>query len=300
MQKIENLLINHDLKSSSSTSSKSMEINCVGRIQNLCQNLLLTFVEHNANHAMTYISDGVAKAASSYPLPAISVGTSASDVHIDGVDSRLMSTFLSSLKVSLEVVHFIEYLDHLLTSCCVLLSEQPPQAKVTTIDDRIPMNRRATARQSMMGTRGSIMGARAEVGLQLDIERLFAQKIKIFDKDAILATLQTGSILEATIFTVLKAIIKGGHEQSRSLTLSYSAYITIQTDIMCIRQLAASLLKDNDADSLCDQWLSSLFSRYIYANELPTLGDINETAAIGRASNDGFVYAAKNCFLVPR
>lgn len=295
-QKIETLLINHDLKS---PSSKSTEMNCIGRIQTLSQNLLIAFVDHNATHAITYISESVTKAINSYPLPSITVGASASDVHIDGIDSRLMSTFLSSLEVSHEVIHFIEYLDHILTSCCVLLSEQPPQVKVTTTDDRIPMNRRATARQSMMGARGT-MGGRAEVGLQLDIERLFAQKIKIFDKDAILSVLHTGSILEATIFSVLKAIIKGGHEQSRLQTFSYSAYITIQADVMCIRQLAAALLKDNDTDSLCDQWLSSLFTRYIYANELPTLGDINETAAIGRASNDGFSYAAKNCFLVPR
>jgi hypothetical protein len=294
--------MNHDLQSLSSSplSLKSVEIDCIGRMQNLCQNLLIAFVDHNANHSMSYISDSVTNSAINYPLPSISAGTNANDVHIDGVDSRAMSAFLSSLIVSPEVTELIEYVDHILTSCCILLAEQAPQAKLTTIDDRIPTNRRGSTRQSMMGTRGSIVGARTEVGLQLDIERLFAQKIKIFDRDAILASLHTGSLSETTICTILKAIIKGGHEKSRILTLSHSAYITIQVDIMCIRLLASSLLKENDTESLCDQWLSSIFTRYIYANELPSLGDINETASITRASNDGLLNATKKCFLIPR
>jgi len=299
MQKVDGILRTHELPSLFSTS-KSIEINCIGRVRNLCQNLLTTFIDHNTSQALSYISESILKTVSSNPLPPITIGTTSSDVQIEGVDSRVTSTFLSSLKVSFEIIDFVVYLDHVLTSCCVILGETPPQIKLTATDDRLTMNRRGTARQSMMGSRGSIMGARAEVGLQLDIERLFAQKIKIYDKEAIIGALNSGNILETALFTTLKAVIKGGHEQSKLLTLSHPAYISIQADVMCIRQLSSLLLKDNnDIDSLCDQWLSSLFTRYIYANDIPALsGDANETTAISRASNDGLLNATKNCSLI--
>jgi hypothetical protein len=301
MQKIDGILRTHELPSlfSSSQSSKSIDLNCIGRVRNLCQNLLTTFIDHNASQAFSYISESILKAVSSHPLPPITLGTNSSEVQVEGLDSRVISAFLSSLKVSFEVIDLIVYLDHLLTSCCVILAESPPQIKLTATDDRLTMNRRGSTRQSMMGSRGSIMGVRAEVGLQLDIERLFAQKIKIFDKEAIIGALNTGTILETALFTLLKAVVKGGQEQSKLRTLSHSAYVSIQADIMCIRQLSSVLLKDsNDIDSLCDQWLSSLFTRYIYANDIVIVSDANETTAISRAANEGLLTATKNTYII--
>ena len=71
------------------------------------------------------------------------------------------------MHISLSVAEYAIAMDALAVVCCILLAEAPPQIKVASLAVERDLNRRVTARQQ---------GSRA--GLQLDIERLFAQAVR--------------------------------------------------------------------------------------------------------------------------
>lgn len=92
-------------------------------------------------------------------------------------------TNLESIQLSAKVMDFTEYLDQLATNVYILLQETPPQARV--------VERRAAGRQS-------IAIPNSNMALQMDIERLFSQRVTVFPMIA------SNSPCELIVGTVVK------------------------------------------------------------------------------------------------
>jgi hypothetical protein len=80
--------------------------------------------------------------------------------------------------------------------------------------------------------------------------------------------------------TLLESLLKTVQETFRLHKISYESYIYLQTDLSCLKQCSVSLLKDkSDFDTVIESVLSSMFSRYIHANDINLVGgDSNEIA----------------------
>jgi hypothetical protein len=98
------------------------------------------------------------------------------------------------------------------------------------------VNRRGSIAAGSTFHRQSVVTNKA---LQLDIDRLFSQKITVFDYSTFFGNGNGSSMstLELITNTVLKASLKAVHETERYWTLSYDAYIQIQTDISFFKQV---------------------------------------------------------------
>jgi hypothetical protein len=106
-----------------------------------------------------------------------------------GSQQNAISNTIRSITLSSSMLQYIEFIDLLASYCFVLLSETPPHLKPNLVERDI---RRMAGRQSMTAAGG--LGNT----LQMDIERLFSQRVKIFS--SLLAT--SGS--EMILGTILK------------------------------------------------------------------------------------------------
>jgi hypothetical protein len=121
------------------------------------------------------------------------------------------------------------------------------------------------------GTRSSVVGGGGHMSLQLDIERLFLQRIRVFDNASSAAT------LDSLVGTILKAALKATQEAVRFMSLNPAAYIRLQANVTFLKQVAACLVKDaTDCDNLVEQILGAVFSRYLDANDIANAADGNE------------------------
>ncbi len=205
--------------------------------------------------------------------------------------------------------------DHLLTAICIALNEPVPILKALAIDRDI--SRRERNRQSMHNTRASAGQ------LQIDIEKLFSQKIVIYDDECILkdAVSHAGGgskttnyyVADIILGTSMKAIIKCYHEVVREMILVSSSYIDIQVDLTFFKQISSCLLRDSvdvtgsntsysttfyrDVEALIESTLTVMYSRCL-KNDVTGSGD--ELNGIVKAATEGLAMASKSSYLLPK
>lgn len=99
--------------------------------------------------------------------------------------------------------------------------------------------------------------------------------------------------------TMLKAALKAGLEAVRTMTLPFSTYITVQAEILLLKNVGANLLRDcSDSATLVDQILSIIFSRYVGANDISNASDGNETSLVNRAVGEALGVLAQSAVLI--
>jgi hypothetical protein len=126
-------------------------------------------------------------------------------------DSKAREVLIETrdLSVTKSVLDFTETIDHLTSLCCLVMNETPPTAQVRLLGGGTSGNNSGTGNDYNSGSnrRGSLMANRGATGhggqlynygLQLDIERMFSRKIKVFD----LENLQLST--ECILSTILK------------------------------------------------------------------------------------------------
>jgi hypothetical protein len=90
---------------------------------------------------------------------------------LSGQESRL------SNPVNVRIMQLCQLLHDLCINCCLFLGETPPQLKSSTGGTFATAGNAAGRR----GGRSTLMPNSNTTGVHLDIERLFSQKIRIFD-----------------------------------------------------------------------------------------------------------------------
>ena len=204
--------------------------------------------------------------------------------------------------------------DHMLTATCIALNEPVPILKALAIDRDI--SRRERNRQSMHNTRASAGQ------LQIDIEKLFSQKIVIYDDECILkdATSHVGGsrsnnyyVADVILGTSMKAIIKCYHEVVREMVLVSSSYIDIQVDLTFLKQISSCLLRDSvdvtgsntsysttfyrDVEALIESTLTVMYSRCLKHD---MTGSADELTGIVKAATEGLATASRSSYLLPK
>lgn len=202
--------------------------------------------------------------------------------------------------------------DHMLTSICIALNEPVPILKALAIDRDI--SRRERNRQSMHNTRASAGQ------LQIDIEKLFSQKIIIYDDEFILRdpAFSAGSksnyyVSDVILGTCMKAIIKCYHEVVREMVLVSSSYVDIQVDLTFLKQISSCLLRDSldvtgsnashnttfyrDVEALIESTLTVMYSRCLKSD---AAGCADELSGIVKAATEGLAMASKSSYLLPK
>ncbi len=96
----------------------------------------------------------------------------------------------------------------------------------------------------------------------MDIERMFSEKIYIFDP-----TIINNSHYDAIINSILKSILKGALEKARMKNFDDNMYIQIKADVLFIRQLSSLWLKDSmtmQTERLAEQVRKKYFNNYLF------------------------------------
>jgi hypothetical protein len=231
--------------------------------------LLIDFVHQNAH----YFSEVVSNAVVSKSLPVSDGGENA-------------------CKVSDEVITIGVAIDSLVVSCCVLLAEPPPQLKVISGERNFGRQyNSALQMQKQAGSRASQTG----IGLQMDIERLFSEKIQIFQQDDLIPS------VDSIVGTVLKSVMKSLQEYMRMMTFPQAVYRDVQSDVTFLKQIGTIMLREpEECDKLSEQILMALFSRYLLANDISAASDSAEVSLVSRAANTALIAAGQRSVLLPR
>jgi hypothetical protein len=213
---------------------------CQRRVEGSADVLLASFIESNSSHRAHQLTRALF--AQVGPAGGTSTGTPTAS---GGSGSGSGSGNGSGSGSGTPLVDFAVGLDALATTCCVLFAEPPPPPILSSASVERDLNRMrsgaAAARQS----------GGARVGLQLDIERLFAQQIRVFD-----GTTLTSPTLDAVLGTVLKAALKSAQEHCRLCGWRGQAEqgLRMQAEMMFVKQVACAVLKDpSPCDALADQ-----------------------------------------------
>lgn len=169
---------------------------------------------------------------------------------IEGVESVGSSDRRSS--VSAGVVSSCLALDQLVVGCCVILSESPTPLRGFTIERDV--HKRGLGKKTVKRS--------GVPGLQLDIDRLFATKVEVFESDHI------GLSLDAILKVAGKAMLKASLEVVREVTLGPEAHFQLQVDLLFAKQIVSILSSPenfNETDNLGEQALSAVDARCLDA-----------------------------------
>ena len=264
------------------TTNVSLKDRCQRRVETCADKLLASFVETNAYHRAHQLT--LALFAQDNP-------------HRNSPGNPRDNSSL--------MFDFAVGLDALAVVCCVLLAEAPPPPKFSSVSVERDLNR---IRSGAIAARQNRGGARA--GLQLDIDRLFAQQIRVFEGAAL-----TSPTLDAVLGTVLKASFKSAQEYSRLHTFHgpdrNHHCLLVQAEMTFVKQCAGAVLRDSSAcDALVDQVLSGLASRQadkdgIASEELTRVGSSShdshdDVMAMTRIVNDRLASICTRSVLLPR
>jgi hypothetical protein len=126
-------------------------------LQNSIQSLLTLYIECNARNSAEFLS---ALFFEHYQQHSSKISNYSPGGNVT----------LKSAAISTKLLYFLEYLDQVSVSSYLLFNENPP-VKTSHQDIR----RQATTRQSI--TMGNTSN---NLALQMDIERLFSQRVKVF------------------------------------------------------------------------------------------------------------------------
>lgn len=168
----------------------------------------------------------------------------------------------------------------------MLLSEPLPQPpKYVSLD-------KDARRQSNAPAPG-----RGKQSVQLDIERVFAQEIQIFDPDAICS-----GTIEGLVSAVLKPVLKCVGETARLGNLDTGAYKNANADVTYLKQVGSMFLKETSADTdrLAESVSLAVFSRYIFSNDIAKSSDHFESMQVSRAVREALAITAKRAVFFPR
>lgn len=254
-----------------------------------CQSFLTTFVETNRRLLAQQVEKYQSRLYSSqYTILCAEAATMGTASSADSQRSTGDSQDLSRVAVSVseDILAIATYLDLYTVYCAMILGEQPPLVRGAAAD-RDTM-RRASMRHNIGG------GANAQsLTLQLDIDRLFSQKMRIFD------AIEASSSMDVLVNAQLKAVLKSILEGTRLMTMPLQGYLLVQADVSFLKQAAQSFLKDlQDCDALVDQILSAVFSRYSGANDISSAADATELHAVTRAVGEAVSSLAETTALI--
>ena len=267
------------------TTNAPLRDRCQRRVETCADKLLASFVETNAYHRAHQLTLALFAQDSSHP------NSPSSHHHNPHHNPSLM-------------IDFAVGLDALAVVCCVLLAEAPPPPKFSSVSVERDLNR---IRSGAIAARQNRGGARA--GLQLDIDRLFAQQIRVFEGASL-----TSPTLDAVLGTVLKASFKSAQEYSRLHTF-YGAdrnhhCLLVQAEMTFVKQCASAVLRESSAcDALVDQVLSGLAARQAdkegSLEELPRIGSSShdshdDVISMSRIVNDRLASICTRSVLLPR
>jgi len=260
--------------------------------------LLQSFTESNAAFVASQLSSASFSAYRSFHYSSTS---SVSD----------SSASFSSTTVSDQMLWAVQFLEHFAVTCAIVLGETISPKKGSG-SESIGTMRRASTTASIGGTGGGYRGSvsnnwATNKNIQLDIDRLFARKVAIFDQSGFLVNMRransediNGECLQTVVNVVLKAGLKSVLESVRYWILSYETYIQLQADITLVKQVSSYILRDcSQCESLADQTLRTAFSRFVGANDIASASDNREMSAIARAVTDGLNKIAPHCFVLP-
>lgn len=161
---------------------------CTGRLEGSSMILLEAFVVYRADKFSECMMTAIKKGAMT--------------------DARARNELIEArdLNVSAAMIDVAAMADELTMLCCVLLCEQPPAPQIRLMggdnaDSRGGSSHGDALGSSSSGRRGSMAGRgpttyggghrMSNYGLQLDIERMFSRKIKVFDQENMHLTLES-------------------------------------------------------------------------------------------------------------
>lgn len=183
----------------------------------LCRNLLTAFVDANRLSLVSRIESIQSLLYTTYYNLVRQV-----DAHTEeSVDRKTWE----DLRVSADVIDVAAVLDHYAMFCAMVLGEQPPMPKAAGVDR--DLIRRANMRQSIVAS-----SYNQSLTLQLDIDRLFSQKVIIFD------TIQSTSSMDTLVNALLKDMLKTILECLRIGTFPMQGYVQIQANVSFLKQVS--------------------------------------------------------------
>ena len=316
--RFESIMKSHDLVITPKYYS-NYELRCTNRLEMTIGQVLMKFIDTNCSYISTIIYQNIQDSIKDYPLPRINMIKDYDDVTVDieSPEPNELSALQKGLSVSKYVVDIAICLDSLLSSCSILLNEPLPPFKASSAERNL--SRRGRARQ------GAMAQGRSGADVHLNIERLFAQKICIFDRESILkiavgansnssrSTASSSSstqqsqtppslvtITEVVLNSIIKCVLKYIHEHVRLTILPHGAYLQMQADISFIKHVAFLVLRETgEVEGIVELIYTSLFTRYIHANDIGLAGDSsNDITAILKATSDGLALASKRSLLL--
>lgn len=162
---------------------------CLDRLTVTCELLLQSFVESNALHCASQLTRSQYEVFIEHYGPTSS-SSGGSDKAGNAAHNLVNEGTLLTCK----------FLDLYALLCCVVLNEAPPPLKSHGLD-RDLMRRGGGA----AAARASVVGGLGHHNLQLDIERLFTQRIKVFDRLPVSASLDllVGAVIKVLIVVSL-------------------------------------------------------------------------------------------------
>lgn len=208
---------------------------------------------------------------------------------------------VSSMTLSRDTLTIAKKLDSISAFVYLTFAESIPVLRV--ISD---MARRSSLAMGGRQLAGGMSSNQSHMSLQMDIERLFSQKISVYpalhsynnlyskgtEREIILNS-------DLIIGTLLKSMLKAAQEAIRTMTLPSQSYLQIQADTTFIKQVASTLIKDaTETDQLVDSILSGVFSRYQGANDIANASDGNEVKLINKAVAEGFASLADSTAVI--
>ena len=173
--------------------------------------------------------------------------------------------------VSTGVVNSCLALDQFVVACCVILTESPTPLRGFTIERDV--HKRSLGKKNVKRT--------GVQGLQLDIDRLFASKVEVFESE------QYGLNLDSILKVAGKAILKACVEAVREMSLGPEAYFQMQVDLMFTKQVVSTLSSPenfNETDALGEQALTAADARCIDPEAAPEGHSLLKTVTDGLAA----------------
>eukprot|EP00981_Chlorochromonas_danica_P006792 scaffold1490_cov162-Ochromonas_danica.AAC.38 len=193
-----------------------------------------------------------------------------------------------TIELNDEMIEIAKFLDSFTLYCILIFMEPLPSSKNVNVDR--DLLRRAAMRHSVVSAgQGQISGlANQSLTLQLDMDRLFSRRVRVFER------LKADATVDALVGSMLKAVFKTMIESLRTMTLSVNDYLQLQAQVAFLKQDVQTVM------GLMDQVLSVAFSRYTGANDLAAASDVSEVGVITKAVGAGFQVLANETVLMGR
>ena len=226
--------------------------------------------------------------------------------------------------ISAYLLYQCQLLDYLCLTCCIHFNESIPinsfaskhtnsqtqrQSLISNNNSNNSNNNAINSNNNTINSNNNIINSNNNArksmisnNLSLDIERLFAQKVLIYDYTAGCVSVTTNNLsnntmnhsnqslnsinnqtnqtnitninviiptLDTIINIIMKSSIKSIYEMTRLVTISHITYLLLQTHSQLLKTVCNNILRDtNEIEILINQLNNSLFNRFIDANNI--------------------------------